>query len=168
MRRKIDGGKAGAIILGVIAVACFAIPSGEKPAESDHSMAVKAVDSPAITKAADRRINDPEDPQEHQQAAEPDIEPEAQSAEDVTVRESTQEPRNAQETPQTEVQQKEPKQEQPVQQETLQDEARTVYITPTGAKYHKKSCKTIKKETTALDVNDAIARGYTACKVCGG
>lgn len=166
MRRKIDGGKAGAIILGVIAVVCFTIPSGEKPAESDHRMSVKAVDPPAVTEAADRRIND--HPQESQQAAEPDIEPEAQSTENITVQESTPEPRNAQETPQTEAQQKEPKQEQPVQQEMLQDEARTVYITPTGAKYHKKNCKTIKKETTALDVNDAIARGYTACKVCGG
>nr|DAL70076.1 MAG TPA: DNA methyl phosphotriester repair domain protein [Caudoviricetes sp.] len=43
-----------------------------------------------------------------------------------------------------------------------------VYITPTGEKYHKKTCRMIKGDCTEIGINDAIARGYTACGVCGG
>ena len=95
--------------------------------------------------------------QEPQEAAEPKTEaatpPDAQTPQD---------------TPQTATQPEAPKQEQPVQQEEFKDEERMVYITPAGEKYHKKTCRMIKGDCTEIGINDAIARGYTACGVCGG
>lgn len=95
--------------------------------------------------------------QEPQEAAEPKTE--------VTTQPDAQTP---QDTPQTATQPEAPKQEQPVQQEEFKDEERMVYITPTGEKYHKKTCRMIKEDCTEIGINDAIARGYTACGVCGG
>ena len=44
--------------------------------------------------------------------------------------------------------------------------AQTVYITKTGAKYHKESCSYLKYSKIAISLKDAQAKGYTACKVC--
>lgn len=44
--------------------------------------------------------------------------------------------------------------------------AETVFITPKGKKYHRESCRTIKNSSSPISLNDAIARGYTSCKVC--
>ncbi len=45
--------------------------------------------------------------------------------------------------------------------------ASKVYITPTGTKYHLKSCRTIKNsKLTKLTVKKAAKLGYAACKVC--
>lgn len=43
-----------------------------------------------------------------------------------------------------------------------------VYIAPTGEKYHKQNCSTLSrsKHLTQLTVDEALARGYTPCKVC--
>ena len=41
----------------------------------------------------------------------------------------------------------------------------TVYVTPSGAKYHASSCR-FAKTGTAISKADAIAKGYTACKAC--
>lgn len=95
--------------------------------------------------------------QEPQEAAEPKTE--------VTIQPNAQTP---QDTPQTVTQPEAPKQEQPVQQEEFKDEERMVYITPAGEKYHKKTCRMIKGDCAEIGINDAIARGYTACGVCGG
>ena len=95
--------------------------------------------------------------QKPQEAAEPKTE--------VTTQPNAQTP---QDTPQTVTQPEAPKQEQPVQQEEFKDEERMVYITPAGEKYHKKTCRMIKGDCTEIGINDAIARGYTACGVCGG
>ena len=95
--------------------------------------------------------------QEPQEAAEPKTE--------VTTQPNAQTP---QDTPQTVTQPEAPKQEQPVQQEEFKDEERMVYITPAGEKYHKKTCRMIKGDCAEIGINDAIARGYTACGVCGG
>lgn len=43
---------------------------------------------------------------------------------------------------------------------------RTVYITKTGAKYHLGSCRYLKKSKIPIDIDDAVARGYTPCSVC--
>ncbi|MEP0814480.1 MAG: thermonuclease family protein [bacterium] len=43
---------------------------------------------------------------------------------------------------------------------------RTVYITKTGAKYHLGSCRYLKKSKIAIDIDDAVARGYSPCSVC--
>lgn len=62
----------------------------------------------------------------------------------------------------------------PVQQEPAYTEPEpntqgyTVYITETGEKYHRAGCRHLKDSEIAIDVNTAIARGYTACKTCGG
>lgn len=102
-------------------------------------------------------VDEPKPAQEPQEAAEPKTE--------VTTQPDVQTP---QDTPQTATQPEAPKQEQPVQQEEFKDEERMVYITPTGEKYHKKTCRMIKGDCTEIGINDAIARGYTACGVCGG
>ena len=41
----------------------------------------------------------------------------------------------------------------------------TVYITKTGKKYHRLSCRTL-RSVIKTTLKDAQARGYTACKVC--
>ena len=48
------------------------------------------------------------------------------------------------------------------------EQSYTVYITNTGSKYHRAGCRHLKDSQIAIDINDAIAQGYTACKSCGG
>lgn len=124
-------------------------------------------------------VDDAQPPAIQQQAEMPEAHPEtktqkpqetAEPKTEVTPQSNAQPP---QDTPQTATQpeapkQEQPKQEQPVQQEEFKAEERMVYITPTGTKYHKKTCRTIKGDCTEIGINDAIARGYTACGVCGG
>ena|SRR5712692_4685345 len=43
----------------------------------------------------------------------------------------------------------------------------TVYITRTGRKYHKLSCRHL-RSVISISLSDAESRGYTACSVCGG
>ena len=40
-----------------------------------------------------------------------------------------------------------------------------VYITPTGKRYHRENCKTIKNKTLTT-LEDALDSGYTACSKC--
>lgn len=42
----------------------------------------------------------------------------------------------------------------------------TVYVTKTGAKYHRESCQYLRYSKTALALDSAQLKGYTACKVC--
>lgn len=44
--------------------------------------------------------------------------------------------------------------------------AETVYVTKTGSKYHRASCQHLSKSSTAIELSDAIARGYEPCKTC--
>lgn len=43
-----------------------------------------------------------------------------------------------------------------------------VYVTPSGAKYHVRSCRTLSrsKQVSELTVEQARAKGYEPCKVC--
>ena len=52
--------------------------------------------------------------------------------------------------------------------EVIRVEAKTdvVYITDTGTKYHKSSCRTLKKNKYEITKGEAIEQGCTACKVC--
>lgn len=43
----------------------------------------------------------------------------------------------------------------------------TVYVTKTGEKYHKSGCQYLRKSKIAIDLDDAITEGYTACSKCG-
>lgn len=54
--------------------------------------------------------------------------------------------------------------EQPAEQETPQE--KTVYITATGNKYHRETCRYLEKSKISIDLSDALAAGYEACKVC--
>ncbi|MDD4715662.1 MAG: hypothetical protein PHT34_03810 [Oscillospiraceae bacterium] len=42
----------------------------------------------------------------------------------------------------------------------------TVYITPTGSKYHLANCRTLKKNKAATSLSAAKAQGYKPCGVC--
>ncbi|MGI6590123.1 MAG: ComEC/Rec2 family competence protein [Eggerthellaceae bacterium] len=46
----------------------------------------------------------------------------------------------------------------------------TVYVTPTGEKYHKAGCRTLSRSKNIIKMSkaEAKAQGYTACAVCGG
>lgn len=41
-----------------------------------------------------------------------------------------------------------------------------VYITETGKKYHKSTCRHLKDSCASISLSDALSSGYTACKVC--
>ena len=42
----------------------------------------------------------------------------------------------------------------------------TVYITRTGAKYHRSGCRYLRQSKIAISKSSAQSQGYTACKVC--
>lgn len=42
----------------------------------------------------------------------------------------------------------------------------TVYITRTGAKYHRGDCQYLRQSKFAIKKSEAIAQGYEPCKVC--
>ena len=45
---------------------------------------------------------------------------------------------------------------------------RTVYVTSSGKKYHAQGCRYLKSSCIPMNLNDALARGYEPCSVCGG
>jgi len=47
-----------------------------------------------------------------------------------------------------------------------QQEAITVYITKSGAKYHIDGCRYLSKSKIPITLQEAVQRGYTPCKVC--
>lgn len=44
--------------------------------------------------------------------------------------------------------------------------AQNVYITKTGEKYHKQTCRYLKYSKKEIKLKDAIERAYEACSVC--
>lgn len=54
------------------------------------------------------------------------------------------------------------------QQQQQQQQQETVYITPTGSKYHRQGCRTLSrtKNPTPMSKQDAINNGYQPCGVC--
>ena len=42
----------------------------------------------------------------------------------------------------------------------------SVYITRTGTKYHRGSCRYLRQSKIKISRSKAIAQGYEACKVC--
>ena len=55
---------------------------------------------------------------------------------------------------------------QQTQQAYSESETITVYITNTGAKYHNYGCQYLRKSMIAIELRDAISRGYDPCSVC--
>jgi micrococcal nuclease len=47
-----------------------------------------------------------------------------------------------------------------------QEQDETVYITKTGAKYHRASCNYLRKSAIPISKKDAVARGYGPCSKC--
>ncbi len=41
-----------------------------------------------------------------------------------------------------------------------------VYVTKTGAKYHKSDCRYLKYSKIEMSLKEAVAKDYTACSVC--
>ena len=48
----------------------------------------------------------------------------------------------------------------------LFDDSPTVYITQTGEKYHKRSCRYLNQSCTPIPLNKAKRNGYDPCSVC--
>lgn len=46
------------------------------------------------------------------------------------------------------------------------DDVVYVYITKTGKKYHRGSCRHLRKSKIKVSLDDAKERGYKPCKVC--
>ena len=42
----------------------------------------------------------------------------------------------------------------------------TVYVTAFGEKYHRASCRYLKNSKKAIDLEEALSRGYGRCSVC--
>ena len=49
---------------------------------------------------------------------------------------------------------------------TTNVQSQNAYISNTGKKYHKNTCSYLKYSKKALSLDDAIAKGFTACKRC--
>lgn len=41
-----------------------------------------------------------------------------------------------------------------------------VYLSATGSKYHRQTCRTLKKKPTSIERKKAEESGYAACKIC--
>ena len=52
--------------------------------------------------------------------------------------------------------------------QSVQTKDCTVYITRYGHRYHRAGCRYLRQSSFALSRNEAIARGYSPCRVCGG
>lgn len=57
-------------------------------------------------------------------------------------------------------------QPQEIQPSKDKQDTTTVYITRTGAKYHRAGCQYLRKSMIPLSKSDAIARGYSPCSKC--
>ena len=49
---------------------------------------------------------------------------------------------------------------------TVAVDAQTVYITKTGSKYHKGTCRYLSRSKIPISLEDAKKQGYGACSVC--
>jgi len=54
----------------------------------------------------------------------------------------------------------------PIQVERVQPLTEVVYVTKTGKKFHKSSCRYLKSSKIKTTKAEAKEAGYTACKVC--
>lgn len=50
--------------------------------------------------------------------------------------------------------------------ESIEPLTQTVYITKTGKKYHKGSCRYLSNSKIEIKKSKAVEAGYDACKVC--
>jgi hypothetical protein len=55
---------------------------------------------------------------------------------------------------------------QPKQMPPQKPQEVTVYVTKSGTKYHRATCRHLAKSKVPISLKDAKAKGYTACRVC--
>jgi competence protein ComEC len=53
-----------------------------------------------------------------------------------------------------------------VNQAQTENKTNIVYVTRTGAKYHRAGCKSLARSCIPIKLNEALAQGYEACKAC--
>lgn len=53
-----------------------------------------------------------------------------------------------------------------IERNSLNDTSPLVYVTPSGTKYHKKSCTYVKNNSIAISINQAQSENYTPCSKC--
>jgi hypothetical protein len=56
--------------------------------------------------------------------------------------------------------------QQPTPQQQPQTKEQTVYITKSGKKYHRDTCRYLSRSKIPTTLKDAKANGYTACSIC--
>jgi len=56
--------------------------------------------------------------------------------------------------------------QQPTLQLAQDPQQVTVYITKTGKKYHRDGCRSLSQSKIKTTLQEAKAKGYTACKAC--
>jgi competence protein ComEC len=54
----------------------------------------------------------------------------------------------------------------PPPQRQAQTKEQTVYITKTGKKYHRGTCRYLSRSKIPVSLKDAQSNGYTPCSVC--
>jgi competence protein ComEC len=54
----------------------------------------------------------------------------------------------------------------PAPQKKVETKEETVYVTKTGKKYHRATCRYLSRSKISTSLKDAKANGYTACSVC--
>lgn len=49
---------------------------------------------------------------------------------------------------------------------TIENLPQTVYVTKSGKKYHTANCSSLSSSKIAIDLKEAVEKGYTPCKKC--
>lgn len=150
--------RTAAIAALFLLAACIAPRGAAEPAAPERVIEAGVQEEPKMSAADEPTQEQPTEPEtptaepepESPAAVEPEPEPETPtSAEPEVPSPAAPDPAPAEPTP------------SPAQSET-------VYITQTGKKYHRAGCRHLQKSQIPISLDDAKAKGYTACKSCGG
>ena len=148
--------RTAAIAALFLLAACIAPRETAEPAAPERVIEAgiqEETKTPAADEPAQEQPSEPDIPDTEPEPETPaDIDPESEtptSAEPEVPSPAAPDPAPAEPSP------------SPVQSET-------VYITQTGKKYHRAGCRHLQKSQIPISLDDAKAKGYTACKSCGG
>lgn len=152
-RRRV---RTAAIAALFLLAACIAPRETAEPAAPERVIEAgiqEETKTPAADEPAQEQPSEPDIPDTEPEPETPaDIDPESEtptSAEPEVPSPAAPDPAPAEPSP------------SPVQSET-------VYITQTGKKYHRAGCRHLQQSQIPISLDDAKAKGYTACKSCGG
>ena len=190
-RQKKSSGCFGGVCILLLAALLFSLVTSC----FDGSLFEESEENPAIVESADGfgsveedvsqesdLSSDPEEPEltpEEQKAAELAAASiaamQANQAKENAANEAPEEDSEAEYIPETPAAEPETPAEVPavdvppedsVVEEEPEPQVEIVYITDTGSKYHRGSCRHLAKSKHEISLDDAIARGYTACGTC--